>query len=133
MSRGVASTQVFDEFVIAPGANTRDWVVCDVVCSPAVDERTCKLAAVVERLGYVSRRMTIAAVAQGFGQVGATVPFGAAVLERLKSPIWIVEGRPDPHQPALIERKFEAVGQCGGMRDRQTKEVSLDRANIIVG
>src|SRR5215510_14662523 len=76
--------------------------------------------------------MTLAAVRESFGQIGAAIPFGAAILVRTKALIRIVERRPDSHQPTLVEWKPQAVRWRSCMHRRQTEEVSPDRAHVII-
>ena len=77
--------------------------------------------------------MTFAAVLHGFDQVGAAIPFGAAVDIRFVALIGIEEYRPDTHQCALIERERERVPRRWGMQRFQREEVCLDRERIGIG
>src|SRR6516225_368000 len=126
MSGGVPWAEVFSELVVAPAANTRNGIWRDVVDAPAGERSAGELAAIIERLAEVARGMTVAAVPECFHQVGSTVPLGAAVFVGLKPLIRVVERRPDPHQPTLVEGEPQGVGRVSHMHDRQTEEVSLD-------
>src|SRR6516164_3639362 len=126
MSRGVPCAEIFSELVVAPAANTRNGIGRNVVDAPAGERSAGELAAIIERLAEVARGMTVATVPEGFHQVGSTVPLGAAVFVRLEPLIRVVEHRPDPHQPTLVEGEPQGVGRWSLMHNRQTEEVGLD-------
>src|SRR6516162_9892372 len=126
MSRGVPCAEIFSELVIAPAPDTRNGIGRDVVDAPAGERSAGELAAIIERLAEVARGMTVAAVPEGFHQVGSTVPLRAAVFVGLKPLIWVVERRPDPHEPTLVEGEPQGVGRGSCMHNRETEEVSLD-------
>src|SRR5215469_8268618 len=126
MSGGVPCAEIFSELVIAPAANTRNGIGRDVVDAPAGERSAGELAAIIERLAEVARGMTVAAVPEGLHQVGSTVPLRAAVFVGLKPLIRVVERRPYPHEPPLVEGKPQGIGRWGRMHDRQTEEVGLD-------
>src|SRR5215813_3111415 len=126
MSDCVPRAEIFRELVVAPAANTRNGIGRDVVDAPAGERSAGELAAIIERLAEVARGMTVAAVPEGFHQVGSTVPLRAAVFVGLKPLIRVVERRPDPHQPTLVEGEPQAVRRWSRMHNRQTEEVRLD-------
>src|SRR5262249_22744362 len=111
MREGMSGRQVFSKLGITPRPDARGGVRCDVVGAPGADHCACKLVPIVERLAEIARRMTVAAMREGFRQVGPAIPFGATVRMRLKSSVGVVEHRPDSHQPALIEGKAQTVGR----------------------
>src|SRR6516225_5063840 len=122
MSGGVPWAEVFSELVVAPAANTRNRIGRDVVDAPAGERSAGELAAIIERLAEVPWGMTVAAVPEGFHQIGSTVPLRAPVLVRLKPLIRVVERRPYPHEPPLIEGEPQGVGRRSRVHDRQTEE-----------
>ena len=88
----MAGVKVLCKLGVAPAADTGGGVCGDVVRVPTGGNGSPEFAAIVESLGQIARRMTIAAVLQGFRQVGSTVSIGAAALDCLKASIGIVKG-----------------------------------------
>ena len=117
---GVAGGEVLGELGVAPGADAGQAVAGDVVGLPAGGDRAGVLAAVVQGLGQVARRVAVAAVGHGLGQIGAAVPLRAAVRVRLEALVGIEQPAPDRHQPALVEGESRRCsswsGRCTGGR-----------------
>src|SRR5215813_14168787 len=126
MSDCVPRAEIFSKLVVAPAANTGNGIGRDVVDAPAGERSAGKLAAIIKRLTEVARGMTVAAVPEGFHQVGSTVPLRATVFVRLKPSIRVVERRPDSHEPTLVEGEPQVIRRWSLMHNRQTEEVGLD-------
>ena len=105
----------------------------DVVGAPALGDRAGEFPRLSSAWARLRGVWQSPQCAKRFDQIGAAVPIGAAILVRLEPLVRIVEGRPERHQPALIEGESQRIGRWAGVHRRQAEQIGLDGADVVVG
>ena len=106
----------------------------DVVGAPAGLHGAGEFLRLFERLDQIARRVAFAAMRQRFGQIGAAVPFRAALAYSARS---ACRGLKSSDQTPISQRWLNGktsvfVGR-GGMHGLEAEQIGLDRQRIGVG
>src|SRR5665213_4283860 len=107
-------------------------VVGDIGREPVLQLTPVKRLCCLIRAEEILWRMTGAAMARSFDQVGAAIPFVAFVRSRRKG-----SGRKEQHVPAthknsMTERPLELVFWTRARNGLQSIEIGTDRQNVVV-
>src|SRR5271170_3449472 len=102
--------QVCGKLLRGPASDAAHGIACNVVGSPTLRSPACELASLVHRLHEIARGMAFPAVPCCLHEIGSAVPRWTLFWDRTKALIGVEEGRPEGHQPALIQGKEEGIG-----------------------
>src|SRR5580704_5146357 len=110
---GVSRGEIPDDIRVRPGADAMIDVGGDVIGAPALEFLARKLTAMLHPETEVARRMTLRAMAERSGKIGAAIP--RRRLRRVcRKALALEKGRvPENHRPALIEREAQRIGPVG--------------------
>jgi len=118
-----AATQVAEQLALRPWSR-RGIGIRQSSRDPIIDHAARKSLSGLFGAERVARRVTTTAVAQAFGQIGSTIPFGTLGGVRLKAAVPEKQNLPALLQGTNIKREGDCVGLRRSSDRRPTKRVS---------
>src|SRR6202000_378111 len=129
----MAGLQVGNDVVFRPSAQSKTRIVCDVGSRPALEIGSLQILIALVAAEKSFWRMTGAAMRRAIDQECAAIPFSRLVGIRSIIAFAEIEGVPDPHGGANVEREWQRIGDKG-IKDRRYRiQIGADRKDIVAG